>query len=291
VATTLPRPIQLKLEQTIAQWRHWRCDPPLPGAPHIESQLTAGISNFSVLVRAASQQFVIRIDGVNPATNGLNRQTEWRALQVAHAARLAPCPRYFNPELGSLVCDYLPHDQSQSLQIPDLAGLLRAIHDLPARHHRLDLGERLLRYENLLAKANHPMARDLMHHREALWQIVEETRQAEQTAVLCHNDLTPANQLYSGGKLWALDWEYCAMGSPWFDLAVAITGHSLDEVQTADLLFHYLQQPATAGELNLVQQHSSLCRYLELLWHLGQSAPGADSVCLEGKLALLEANL
>ena len=71
----LPRHVQLKLEQALAQWRQWRCDPPLPVAPHIEARLAAGISNFSTLVRSESRQFVVRIDGVNPTINGLNRQT------------------------------------------------------------------------------------------------------------------------------------------------------------------------------------------------------------------------
>ena len=42
----------------------------------------------------------------------------------------------------------------------------------------------------------------------------------------CHNDLLAPNRLRSGGKLWALDWEYCAMGSPWFDLAVISCGEN-----------------------------------------------------------------
>ena len=85
---TLPRSIQLKLEQTLAQWPHWRCAPPLTAAPDVVAVLSPGASNFSILVTSCGQQFVVRIDGVNPAINGLNRQTEWRALQAAHDAGL-----------------------------------------------------------------------------------------------------------------------------------------------------------------------------------------------------------
>ncbi len=106
----LPRNIQLKLEQTLAQWSQWHCAPALTSAPEVVRVLTPGVSNFSVLVQA-QQHFVVRIDGLNPSAHGLSRQTEWRTLEAAHRAGLAPTPRYCNPELGSLVCDYLaPED-------------------------------------------------------------------------------------------------------------------------------------------------------------------------------------
>ena len=51
---------------------------------------------------------------------------------------------------GSLVCDYLSPDEEQVLCIGELAALLRDIHQLPARHSRLHLAERILRYEKQL---------------------------------------------------------------------------------------------------------------------------------------------
>ena len=62
----LPRHIQLKLEQTLAQWPHWRVETPMTAAPKVVAVLSPGASNFSILV-ASSRQFVVRIDGVIPA--------------------------------------------------------------------------------------------------------------------------------------------------------------------------------------------------------------------------------
>jgi thiamine kinase len=92
MAATLPRNIQQKLEQTLAQWQQWQCEPPLAAAPEMVRVLTEGVSNFSVLVQSGAR-FVVRIDGINPATNGLNRHTEWRSLRAASDAGLAPQPR------------------------------------------------------------------------------------------------------------------------------------------------------------------------------------------------------
>ena len=123
MAEALPRNVRLKLDQTLAQWPHWRCDPPLPAAPHIQGRLAGGLSNYSVLVVAGARRFVIRVDGVRPAAHGLNRQGEWRALRSASDQQLAPCPRYFNPELGTLVCDYLETDPEQPQRPVDNARL------------------------------------------------------------------------------------------------------------------------------------------------------------------------
>ena len=109
MAAALPRHVRLKLAQALGQWRHWRCDPPLQSMPEVVRVLGSGLSNHNVLVRCEAS-YVVRIDGINPAHHGLNRQTEWRAIESAAAAGLAPRPRYFNPELGCLVCDYLPPD-------------------------------------------------------------------------------------------------------------------------------------------------------------------------------------
>ena len=47
------------------------------------------------------------------------------------------------------------------------------------------------------------------------------TRLAADTLYLCHNDLTPGNLMTHSDHLIAIDWEYAAMGSRYFDVAIA----------------------------------------------------------------------
>ena len=286
MVAALPGNIQLKLQQTLAQWRQWDCRPALQAAPTVVEVLAPGLSNYSVLVESR-QRFVVRIDGVNTVLHSLNRQGEWHSLDAAHRAGLAPRPRYFNPELGSLVCDYLPPDEQQPLDMTDLAGLLRGIHELPARHHRLDLPERMLSYEKRLAHRDPPRAALLAPYRTAVAQALASADRGQHRAVLCHHDLLRANRLYSGGRLFALDWEYSAMGSCWYDLAVVVAGDSLPEEDTDTLLQAYLGRPATADELLRVQYYACAYQYLELLWYLVQQHPGLTEVKLQQNLDLL----
>lgn len=290
MVAALPRHIRLKLEQTLAQWRQWNCDPPLSTAPTVQEVLGQGLSNFSVLV-GAERRFVIRIDGINPTAHSLNRQGEWHSLMAAADAGLAPTPRYFNPELASLVCDYLPPDADQPLLIPEIAGLLRGIHQLPARHHRLDLRERILGYEKQLEHQGRPLPEAMVRYRQALAAVLSEVSERPQPVVLCHNDLLRANRVYSGGRPWAIDWEYCAMGSPWYDLAVVAAGDELSEENQANLLEAYLQRAATLPEKQLLLQYDSVYRYLELLWYLSTDHCALTETLLQQKLARLAETL
>jgi thiamine kinase-like enzyme len=47
------------------------------------------------------------------------------------------------------------------------------------------------------------------------------TRLEQDTPCLCHNDLTAGNLMREGNELVAIDWEYAAMGSRYFDVAIA----------------------------------------------------------------------
>lgn len=278
----------LRLQQTLAQWRQWRCDPPLPGAPHLLHRLQGGLSNYNYLVQAGAQKLVIRLDGVNPASHGLSRQAEWLALQSAASAGIAPMPRYFNPELGALVTDFHEAELAREPSVQELSRLLRNIHALPPRRHRVDLGDRFQNYLHQVQRGGTPgLPAD---HRKRLDALLTQSRELDQTApVLTHNDLLPANLLCcrQSGNWLALDWEYCGMGTPWFDLAVASFGQGLDEQGRHQLLESYLRRPPTPQDSELLRIYGALAAYMSLVWHLVTDPEEAASL-LEQRLPQFE---
>jgi thiamine kinase len=286
MAPALPRNVQLRLEQTLAQWSQWQCNPTAARSPSVVRVLSPGFSNYSVLVEAG-QQFVVRLDGQKPAAHGLSRQAEWRTLDAAHRAGLAPRPCYFNPDLGSLVCHYLAPDAAQELRITDVAQLLRDIHQLPATHHRLDLAERILRYEKQVERRGRALDGAVRDCRSRVTKLLTRLQNQPGTAVLCHIDLLRANRLYSGGKLWALDWEYCAMASPWYDIAVVVNGDELSSADAGALLEAYLGRAPVDEERDTLHQYGCVYRYLELLWYLALEKPVLQPATIAQKSAAL----
>lgn len=281
--------VRRRLDQTLAQWRHWHCSPVLRRAPRLLRSLGGGHSNHSLLVESGAR-FVVRIEGAGGGVHGINRQAEWRALQDAAAAGLAPQPRYFNPDLGSLVYDYLPPDAQQGGSPADTAALLRAIHALPARRQRLDLAQRIPRYEQVLAQRGEALPAPLAARRAALQASLEHVRRDAGEPVTCHHDLLRANRLYSGGRLYALDWEYSAMGSGWYDLAVVLHGDDMPPEAGEQLVTAYLEREPRPEERALLRHYGALYRYLELLWYLALPSP-APGVNLRGRQARLLALL
>ena len=286
MAAALPLPVRLKLDQTLAQWRHWQCGPPLDAPPPFVAPLAAGHSNHSLLV-GESRQFVVRIDGVDPAAHGINRQAEWLALQDAHAVGLAPRPCYFNPDLGTLVCEYLQPDAAQHHELGQVATLLRGIHRLPLRHSRLDLRQRIRRYEHQLARPGAPLPRTLSETRDRVFHRLSRVTARDHSRAMCHNDLLRGNRLVSGGRLWAIDWEYCAVGDPLYELAVIICGDDLSGKDAEELVACYLGREASAGERGAMLDYCCVYRYLELLWYLAQRHPALDAGRQEKAIGLL----
>jgi thiamine kinase len=269
MADTIPPDIRLRVEQTLAQWRAWNCQPKLKGPPSVLKALTGGLSNYSALV-GGERKYVVRIDGRQVRANHLSRAAEWRVLHSAHEALIAPCPRYYNPDLGAMVCDYHEPVMENGPAITKIATLLRDIHALPPVHYKLDLKERIGAYEHQLGdQKTRQLSQSL---RQKALSALELLSQEPENVVLCHNDLLAANRLDTALGLLAIDWEYCAMGSPWFDLAVIVIGDKMSEAQREALVLAYLQRPATTAEQLLLERYCEVYRYLEQLWGLTNDA-------------------
>jgi len=290
MAATVPAPVSLRLQQALGQWRHWQLAAPLTESPRVLQTLGRGLSNHSFLLASGEQRFVLRLDGINPAANGLSRQLEWRILQRAHAAGIAPGPRYCNPELGALVCDYLATDGVEPEEPAAVALLLQRIHTLPAVHTRLDLAERCRGSEHSLRQSQPDCWQSLRPLAAQMARLLPRLATSGGPLALCHNDLLRANRLHHGGRLWAVDWEYAAMGPIWFDLAAVTAGDEWPEAAVAALLQAYLGRVPLPGEQARFRGFDCAYRYLELLWyHLAPEPPSAHY--LAGKRKILESRL
>lgn len=251
----LPKPVRLRLHQALEQWSRWSGGP--ARRPDPICQLAGGGHNTSVKVGDGERHWVLRLDGFNPASLGISRSVEWRALQQAAAVDLAPRPVYQNPDLGVLVCEYAEPDEDAIDSIATVALLLRRIHALPTIKYRLDPMQRGRRYADLAGIEELPG--DMV---EAL----ERLQQSPADQALCHNDLLAANRLCSDGRLLALDWEYAATGDPLFDLAAVIEGDNLTDEEAEVLLQAWLDRDPDDEELQRVQDQRVVYRSLGALW-------------------------
>jgi thiamine kinase-like enzyme len=245
----------LRLQHVLDQWQRW-CPAPAQ-RPTPQETLSEGLSNHSVRVSDGRDQWVVRLDGLPPEPLGLNRALEYSALQKAAAHALAPAPVFQCADTGALVCAYLPPDEDQQHTPQQLAQLLQRIHALPPLPAQLNVLARAQRYLELAGGDVLPEPLRRAHAR--LGQLpVQNT--------LCHNDLLAANRLVSGGRLRALDWEYAAMGDPWFDLAVIVEGDAWTDAATNTLLQSWLSRPPREEDVERLALQRTVYRELAALW-------------------------
>ncbi len=263
----LPTAINEKLEHTLAQYRSWKTDHPLSSKPILIKRFKEGISNYSFLV-GEEKKFVVRIDGVNPKTLGINRYSEWSLLHRVASAGLAPTPRYFNPDLGSLVVDYLLPDKTTLTDLCTIARFLQQLHSLPNVRFRLDIFDRIQRYEQQLHRNHKDIEKKLKPFSGKIKKYLALVKLDKTPAVLCHNDLTRANRISSDSKLWGIDLEYASAGNPWFDIAVVCLSDELDSEKISIFLNSYLKSTDELDfALHQVSVYQVIYRYIETLWY------------------------
>ena len=102
---------------------------------------------------------------------------------------------------------------------------------------------------------------------------------------LCHNDLVPGNLLATLDGLKLVDWEYAAMGDPFYDLAVFGYYRQLDAAATQQLLTAYLGHPPTLIEQRRYRDTFTAYLYIDLLWHVLKQYPTRLSAAVPQQLA------
>jgi thiamine kinase len=258
-----------RLAAVLNSWHQW-----CRFEPTFVREISGGLTNRSFLIGTEKQHYVVRLNAANSASLGLDRVNEQKVQALASEAGLSPAVLHCDVRKGWLITQYisgkslLEYNQWTPEDIHRFAELLKTIHSLPPISAPLDWEDKAHFYLQALPadtadvfKKIHAQARRMHgYFRRAREQCVQQT--------LCHNDLLVQNFLVDDkGGLWVIDWEYAAVGDPYFDLAALSQGFSQD--QTALLLEAYQGERATSHRSRLADMQV-IYRYIELLWYAVQ---------------------
>lgn len=242
----------------------------LPGMQRgcVVERLANGPTNSTYRVAANGAQFVLRLDKPEALPLGLDRANERIVSAAAAAAGLTPAYSYF--DLGSGVC-LRPFIAGRSLRREDLinaqtlerlAGVLKQLHALPPLGGPFDPAAAARRYATA---APSPEAERLAERTAGL---AADIRRYPAPSSICHNDLVAENVLQTERGILIIDWEYAAVGDPFFDLAVVVRHHELGGSQAALFLNAYLRRPPTEAESHRFDLQCHLYEALLALWNL-----------------------
>jgi len=248
---------------------------PLKGAEFV-GELGGGPASDSWLLEVSGKKFVLRLDKPAARSLGLDRQAEIKVLQAVSAADIGPEPVWADRARGIMVCTYIEgetwsiEDAGNPALLRELALTLKKLHALPALGRQFEPAAAARRYASDIGTA---AARRMA---ERAGKLAASLQAEINHPALCHNDLVHTNIIHHG-PVYLIDWEYAAVGDPFFDLAVVVRHHQLSAALTEVFLQAYfgVLRPA---QLEKLEAFCSLYDYLAGLWYLsmaGESGPAS----------------
>ena len=246
--------------------------------------LHGGLSNASFRVRDAEGLWVARI-GRDFPFHHVWREREAEVSRSAHAAGFSPAVRHSGE--GALVSSFV---QGETLDAAGVRARLdrvaRLVRDMHAAMRKRVRGPgaifwvfHVIRdYFETLRRGGHPFAAEEARLDPVIDEL--EAAQVPTPIVFGHHDLLPANLIDDGARLWLIDWEYGAFGTPIFDLANLADNAGFSAEDEARLLSLYFGRAPDAALLRAFAAMKVASALRETLWafvsQLHLCAPGAD---------------
>ncbi|MCB1445263.1 MAG: phosphotransferase family protein [Rhizobiaceae bacterium] len=232
-------------------------------------------------------EYCVRLPG-RGTEEYINRENEAVAAQAAAAVGVSPEILYIDRATGDMVSRFVEGAMTMSPEAfrsvagaPTRAGIaFRKLHDsgavFPARFELFAMIDEYLGVLSTkdvdLPDGYHDALREAASVREAL-------SVHPLPNVSCHCDPLCENFLDTGHRMWVVDWEYCGMNDPMWDLADLSVEGEFDAAQEEEMIHAYFGGEPTPFERGRIVIYKAMCDLLWTLWGLIQLAnrnPAAD---------------
>jgi thiamine kinase-like enzyme len=250
-----------QIERILSQVPGWSA------ADAVVTPLLGGITNQNYRVDIAGESFVLRIGGRGTHLLGIDRGRERTCTAIAAQIGVgAEVVHFLASESDEVLITRFIPGESISPETAARPEMLRRIVDAVRRCHAgpdfpgtFSPFATVRNYHKLALEHNVAFPGTLLQVFSLMVRIEAAIGPLHQPRP-CHNDLLASNFIDDGRTIWILDWEYAAMGDPFFDLGNFAVNQSLDEEQCELLLRYYWGevQPANLAHLHLMRLASDL---------------------------------
>ncbi len=247
-----------RVDKVFARMPSWKAGAAL-------SPLTGGLTNQNFRVDAGGESFVLRLAGRNTGLLGIDRHREAACARAAASTGLGAELVAFIEDAQALVLRFLEgrtlkaEDAAKPEMLPRIARALKSCHQGPAFPGLFSPFETVRQY-HALAEERGVAFPDSLPRLFALMDRIEKALGPPERLVPCHNDLLAANFIDQGAPLRLIDWEYAAMGDPFFDLGNFAVNQNLGIKACRTLLEEYQgrARPKDLARLRLMRLASDL---------------------------------
>jgi thiamine kinase-like enzyme len=224
-------------------------------------------------------EHVLRIPGAG-TEEYINRVNEAASAHIAAKAGVSPAVIHADPQSGIMVTAYVeattmtPDNFKQRLGAPARAGMaLHKLHTSGGKFpFRFELFAMIDEYMNVLSTKTVQLP-------DGYTQVVREAETvrkalAKSPAPLtpCHCDPLCENFLDDGSRMWIVDWEYCGMNDPMWDLGDLSVEGGFSHEQDLEMLYAYFGGEPPRADYARMIIYKAMCDLLWTLWGLIQHA-------------------
>jgi thiamine kinase-like enzyme len=258
------------LEEVIARIPDWT------SARTVTSTLGGGITNLNYRVDVEGKSFVVRIPGKDSELLGIDRQREHACTLAASQSGVGPQVVHYLEAEKILITSFIPgraismEEMGQPTTIRRVAESLRRYHSGPAFPGTFSALGTILEYLRI-SRSGAPLPLRIDWMVEQAEVIDGALRAVTRPPRPCHNDLLLGNFIDDGHRIRIVDWEYAAMGDPFFDLGNFAVHHGLSDAQDVMLLEAYFGQ-ATAPDVARLKLMKIASDLREAMWGMVQVA-------------------
>ena len=209
--------------------------------------LKKGMTNRSFFFVNNGQRFIMRIPGEG-TEQLINREQEYRVYQAIGNLGLSDTIRYFDPENGYKITEYLPYahccDPQNGEQVKICMSVLRKFHNSGLKvEHTFDIFQNIEFYESLW-DGEVSCYRDYHQTKEKVWELKDYIDRQPRHWTLCHIDSVPDNFLIQENKkgvcdIRLIDWEYAGMQDSDVDIAMFAIYSLYEKEQVDELIQAY----------------------------------------------------
>ena len=219
----------------------------------IVKRLEGGMSNYTYVVETRGKRYTYRVPG-KYAEKFVDRVEEWDNIQEVNRLDLNNATSYVEIISGEKLAEYVDGTILSDTDVVSYNELsvaaLKKLHNSDLKFKDYNAFKRLDDYERYCREMGFTHPKEYI----ALRQKLETMRQAHADVkmVPCHCDYQPTNLVFSGDKLYVLDWEFAGMNDPFYDIACygnagfdkalslleAYVGHTPTREELQRLYFH-----------------------------------------------------
>lgn len=237
-------------------------------------KISGGQTNDNYKVSSNSISCFFRCAAAANSTLGSSLEREFLITHKMSEAGIAPKVILYAPHEGILVTDFIDAisdkvDVRDPKTLQNLCRLIAATHNCPIEFPSQfcpfkNIQDYVLTADDAGIQLPEALRHCLLPKIETIEKNLSNLMTVEKKPA--HLDLHAGNVMNDGEKLWLIDWEYAAMGDPFFDLATLASIENFSDDEMHQLLCYYLDREPVSEEIQYIYHMRILADARWALW-------------------------